>query len=88
VSRRELRYVEIIPEDGNDGNDGHDKEVATVSMWTRRMATPAGWEWDKYSMRFKELWDDDTYKDTGLPRKVPVLSAVCASNPRSESTCP
>jgi len=45
------------------------------------MATPAGWEWDKYSMRFKELWDDDTYKDTGLPRKVPVLSAVCPSNP-------
>ena len=52
------------------------------------MATPAGWEWDKYSMRFKELWDDDTDKDTGLPRKVPVLSAVCASSPRSESTCP
>ncbi|PUZ61110.1 hypothetical protein GQ55_4G247100 [Panicum hallii var. hallii] len=79
VSRRELRYVEIIPE---DGGDGHDKEAAKVSMWTRRMATPAGWEWDKkYSMRFKELWDDDTYKDTGLPRKVPVLSAVCPSNP-------
>ena len=48
MSRGELQYVEIIPEDGGDGQD---KEAATVSMWTRRMATPAGWEWDKkYSM--------------------------------------
>ncbi|KAK8455384.1 hypothetical protein SEVIR_4G180601v4 [Setaria viridis] len=80
VSRRELRYVEIIPE---GGGDCHDKEAATVSMWTRRIAdTPAGWEWNKkYAVSFEEIWNDDTYEDTGLPRKVPVLSVVCPSNP-------
>ncbi|KAF8779179.1 hypothetical protein HU200_002855 [Digitaria exilis] len=78
VSRRELRYVEIVAEDG-----AGDKEAATVSMWTRLMANPgAGWEWEKkYAMSFEKLWNDNTYMYTGLPRKVPVLSAVCPSNP-------
>ncbi|CAL5052605.1 unnamed protein product [Urochloa decumbens] len=85
VSHRELRYVEIILED-RGGGGGSDKEAAaaTVSMWTRRRiaADPAGWEWQKnYAVSFEKIWNDGTYKDTGLPRKVPVLSAVCPSNP-------
>ncbi|CAN6214162.1 unnamed protein product [Urochloa humidicola] len=78
VSHRELRYVEIIPE-----VVGGKEAEATVSMWTRRIAaTPAGWEWQKnYVVSFEEIWNDDTYEDTRLPRKVPVLSAVCPSNP-------
>jgi hypothetical protein len=78
VSRRELRYVEIIPEDS--GGCG-DKEAATVSMWTR-IANPAGCDWEKkYAKSFEDIWNDDTYKETRLPRKVPVLCAVCPSNP-------
>ncbi|KAJ1259124.1 hypothetical protein BS78_10G129500 [Paspalum vaginatum] len=72
VSRGDLRYVEIIPE--CSGGD-------TVSMWTRT-ETPAGWAWDKkYAMSFEEIWNDHSYKQTRLPRKVPVLTAVCPSNP-------
>ncbi|CAN6201706.1 unnamed protein product [Urochloa humidicola] len=85
VSHRELRYVEIIPEaaGGRGGGDGDKEAAATVSMWTRRIAAaPAGWEWEKnYAVSFEEIWNDDSYEDTGLPRKVPVLSAVCPSNP-------
>ena len=33
-------------------------------------------------MNFENVWDDDSYKETGLPRDVPVLAAVCPSNPR------
>ncbi|CAD6336830.1 unnamed protein product [Miscanthus lutarioriparius] len=78
VSRRVLRYVEIIPE---DSGGCHNKEAATVSMWTR-IATPAGWDWEKkYAKSFEDIWDDDTYKETRLPRNVPGLCAVCPSNP-------
>jgi hypothetical protein len=30
---------------------------------------------------FEEIWDDGSYKETGLPRYVPMLSVVCPSNP-------
>jgi hypothetical protein len=30
---------------------------------------------------FEEIWDDDSYKETGLPRDVPLLVVVCPSDP-------
>lgn len=70
-----LRYVEIIivPE-------------AAVAMWT---AVPVAdddgqvtimWEMD-YQVSFAAIWNDDSYAATGLPRRLPVLTAVSPSNP-------
>ncbi|PUZ61107.1 hypothetical protein GQ55_4G246800 [Panicum hallii var. hallii] len=71
VSRNKVRYVEIITAGG----------AATLCMWTRLIG-PDGWTWYvKYAMNFENVWDDDSYKETGLPRDVPVLAAVCPSNP-------
>nr|CAB3461048.1 unnamed protein product [Digitaria exilis] len=73
TSRNKLRYVEI------------NGEAATVSMWTRRRSRiPGAWQWDwnrRYTVAFEEIWDDKTYKDTGLPRIVPMLAIVCPSDP-------
>jgi hypothetical protein len=71
VSRNKVRYVEIITAGG----------AATLCMWTRLIG-PDGWNWYvKYAMNFENVWDDDSYKETGLPRDVPVLAAVCPSGP-------
>ncbi|CAL5047489.1 unnamed protein product [Urochloa decumbens] len=72
-----LRYVEIIAND--DGGGG----AARVAMWTRsRNPDGNGWRWDEdYSVSFEEIWDDDSYKRTGLPRNVPLLVVVCPSDP-------
>ncbi|XP_039841675.1 uncharacterized protein LOC120701952 [Panicum virgatum] len=74
ASGNRLRYVEIIVAEG---------EAARVSLWTRsRTPDGAGWQWDaNYSVGFPEIWDDDSYKETGLPRDVPSLVVVCPSDP-------
>jgi len=70
-----LRYVEIIIPEG---------EAATVSMWSWIPAADGNDEtiaWEmKYAMSFAEIWEDDSYKATRLPRKVPVLVLVCPSD--------
>nr|CAB3467901.1 unnamed protein product [Digitaria exilis] len=74
VSRGKLRYVEIVVTGGGGS-------AATVCMWTR-MIGPDGWNWYvKYVMSFERIWDDHSYRETGLPRDVPVLAVVCPSNP-------
>ncbi|XP_034591710.1 uncharacterized protein [Setaria viridis] len=71
VSRNKLRYAEIVTDGGG----------ARLCMWTRRIG-PDGWTWYvKNAMNFEILWDDDSYVRTGLPRSVPVLAAVCPSDP-------
>jgi len=74
VSQDCLRYVAITP----------DADAATVSMWSRipsdliYNSTAAGWMWEKeFTVSFAEIWEHDSYTATGLPRKVPVLVAVC-----------
>ncbi|KAK3129061.1 hypothetical protein QOZ80_6BG0470950 [Eleusine coracana subsp. coracana] len=75
-----LRYVEILI------NEEEGDEEAMVAMWT---ATPVldddgepGLAWEMaYSVRFAEIWNDDSYVRTGLPRRVPVITAVCPWNP-------
>ncbi|XP_062227603.1 uncharacterized protein LOC133925876 [Phragmites australis] len=78
-----LRYVEIIIPEGSVHDQG---EAATVYMWTRISAPDGGDEtigWDiEYEMSFAEIWNDDSYRRTELPQKVPVLAVVCPSNPR------
>ena len=33
--------------------------------------------WDvEHLVTFEEIWNDDTYEETGLPREVPMLAAV------------
>ena len=71
-----LRYVEIIPEG----------EAATVSMWSWIPVVDDGNDdetiaWDmEYAMSFAEIWEHDSYKATGLPRKVPVLVSPSDAN--------
>ncbi|TVU11447.1 hypothetical protein EJB05_45033, partial [Eragrostis curvula] len=65
-----LRYVEII----SDGDAS-----ATVCLWTG-IPVPND-DGRGILVGFEEIWDDDTYKATGLPHKVPVLTAVCPTNP-------
>jgi len=83
VSQGRLRYVEVIvPEVGGDDDDsGDDNEAARVRMWTMTFG-PAGWMWEaNYSVGFPEIWDDASYRVTGLPRNVPSVAAVCPLDP-------
>jgi hypothetical protein len=71
VSRQKVRYAEIVTGGGGP----------RLCMWTR-MIGQDGWDWYvKNVMAFENLWDDDSYVQTGLPRSVPVLAAVCPSDP-------
>ena len=70
MSRGGLRYVEIIAEDGDNG------EAARVFMSTLE---PTGWE-VLYEERFEEIWNDNSYKKTWLPKEAGLV-IVCRSNP-------
>ncbi|OEL14866.1 hypothetical protein BAE44_0024115 [Dichanthelium oligosanthes] len=71
ASRNKLRYVEIITEG----------EAARVTMWSRSRVEK-GWQWEqRYTRSFEKIWDDNSYKETRLPRNVPVLAVVCPSDP-------
>ncbi|KAM3348448.1 hypothetical protein ACQJBY_021994 [Aegilops geniculata] len=51
-----------------------------VSVWT--LADPDTTEWKlEYEATFAEIWDDASYKATGLPRKIPVLALIHPTNP-------
>ncbi|KAG2611112.1 hypothetical protein PVAP13_4KG140400 [Panicum virgatum] len=83
VSQGRLRYVEVIvPEIGGDDDDsGDDTEAARVCMWTMAFG-PAGWRWEaNFSVGFPEIWDDASYRDTGLQRNVPIVATVCPTDP-------
>nr|CAB3467902.1 unnamed protein product [Digitaria exilis] len=76
ASRNKLRYVEIITEEGQAA-------ASRVCMWSRsRSPDGDGWQWDaRYAVSFEDIWDDDSYMATGLPRNVPVLVVVSPSDP-------
>lgn len=63
VSENVLRYVQIIRK--------HD-QAATVHMWYRN---PERWI-TNYNESFDDIWDDESYIQTGLPRKSPGLVGV------------
>jgi hypothetical protein len=77
ASRNKLRYVEIMAQG---------ETAATVSMWR---AVPVHdddghynivWEM-AYEMSFEEIWNDFSYMARKMPRRVPVITAVCPTNP-------
>ncbi|CAN6214164.1 unnamed protein product [Urochloa humidicola] len=76
-SRCMLRYVEIITDDADGG------VAPRVSMWTRnRNPDGNGWRWDaEYAVSLEEIWDDESYKKTGLTRSVPSLAVVSLWDP-------
>ncbi|CAN6221528.1 unnamed protein product [Urochloa humidicola] len=76
-SEGQLLFVEIITDDP----DG-DAEAARVCVWTRTAGdgnVTIGWAVE-HKVGFEEIWNHDSYIETGLPRKVPVLVAVSPSN--------
>ncbi|KAF8726847.1 hypothetical protein HU200_019327 [Digitaria exilis] len=73
ASQNKLIYAEIIPTATG--------EAAKLSMWSRSRVQ-GRWLWDKmYTMSFDEIWGDESYKRTELPRNVPALAVVSPSNP-------
>ncbi|KAF8716436.1 hypothetical protein HU200_026315 [Digitaria exilis] len=73
ASQNKLLYAEIIP--------AATGEAAELSMWSRSRVQ-GRWLWEKmYTMSFDEIWGDESYKRTELPRNVPALAVVSPSNP-------
>jgi hypothetical protein len=71
-SQGELLFVEIVHDPDGDA------EKAKVYMWTRTFGgnnVAIGWDVE-HQVTFEEIWNDDTYIETGLPRKLPVIAAV------------
>ncbi|KAJ1265004.1 hypothetical protein BS78_08G044400 [Paspalum vaginatum] len=66
-----LRYVEIIAPEG---------ELATVTMWSWFNGDLGGGWILSYEVSFESIWNDGSYKETGLPRIVPVLAVVSPSD--------
>ncbi|XP_062197377.1 uncharacterized protein LOC133900298 [Phragmites australis] len=67
-SAGKLRYVQI----------DRDAPSTVVSMWT--LVDNAVWELD-HRVPFAEIWDDHSYKDTGLEEATPVLALLHPRNP-------
>ncbi|CAL5052603.1 unnamed protein product [Urochloa decumbens] len=76
VAGGKLRYVEIIDGGGGGG-------APMVAMWTwSRLPDGNGWQWEaEYAVNVEEIWDDDSYKTTGLTRSVPLLVVVSLADP-------
>ncbi|XP_025822452.1 uncharacterized protein LOC112898322 [Panicum hallii] len=51
-----------------------------VTVWT--LPDPYATEWTlEHEATFADIWADDTYEATGLPKKVPVLALIHPYNP-------
>uniref|UniRef100_A0ACD5VD54 Uncharacterized protein n=1 Tax=Avena sativa TaxID=4498 RepID=A0ACD5VD54_AVESA len=73
VSGGKLRFVDMYRNCNASG-------AAQISVWT--LAGPDSTEWTlEYEATFGEICDDDSYKATGLPRKVPVLALIHPTYP-------
>ncbi|CAD6246142.1 unnamed protein product [Miscanthus lutarioriparius] len=71
VSAGSLRFVDTYRRGG-----APDK----VTVWTLR--DPDAPEWTlEHQATFADVWADDTYKATGLPKTAPVLALIHPSNP-------
>ncbi|CAL5005494.1 unnamed protein product [Urochloa decumbens] len=51
-----------------------------VTVWTLPDADATKWTLE-HEATFADLWADDSYKATGLPKKVPVLALIHPHNP-------
>ncbi|CAN6363210.1 unnamed protein product [Urochloa humidicola] len=72
ASQGKLRYTEIITQLNDLG-----VESATIVMWTLNEVS-----WEKaYEERLEEIWDDNSYRNTWLPKEVPEIVLVCPIKP-------
>ncbi|PUZ52060.1 hypothetical protein GQ55_6G240200 [Panicum hallii var. hallii] len=71
VSAGSLRFVDTYRRGGAPNK---------VTVWT--LPNPDATEWTlEHEATFVDIWADDTYKATGLPKKVPVLALIHPYNP-------
>ncbi|CAO2184134.1 unnamed protein product [Urochloa humidicola] len=71
VSSGKLRFVDTYRRGG---------DPVKVTVWTLPDADATEWTLE-YEATFANIWADDTYKATGLPKKVPVLALIHPHNP-------
>jgi hypothetical protein len=73
VSGGKLRFIDMYQSSSTRG-------PAKISVWT--LADPDSTEWTlECEATFEEIWDDSSYKATGLPMKIPVLALIHPTNP-------
>jgi hypothetical protein len=71
VSAGSLRFVDTYRRGGAPNK---------VTVWTLR--DPDATEWTlEHQATFADVWADDTYKATGLPKTAPVLALIHPHNP-------
>ncbi|CAO2202386.1 unnamed protein product [Urochloa humidicola] len=67
VSAGKLRFVDTFRRGGASNNK--------VTVWTLPDADATKWTLE-HEATFADIWADDSYKATGLPKKVPVLALI------------
>lgn len=74
LSAGNLRFVEMTGS----------ARVPKVTVWTlvdpQAKEEARRWKLD-YSVNLKDIWDDESYKETGLPTKRPVLAGIHPADP-------
>lgn len=56
------------------------RKAPRIVMWT--LADSDAGEWKvEHRVNFADIWADESYKETGLPKKAPVLALVHPNNP-------
>jgi hypothetical protein len=71
VSAGKLRFVDTYRRGG---------DPTKVTVWTLPDADAKEWKLE-HEATFADIWADDTYKATGLPKKAPVLAVIHPHNP-------
>ncbi|CAL5001415.1 unnamed protein product [Urochloa decumbens] len=72
VSAGKLRFVDTYRRGGG--------APTKVTVWTLPNADATEWKVE-HEASFADIWADDSYKATGLPKKVPVLALIHPHNP-------
>ncbi|CAM0880938.1 unnamed protein product [Alopecurus aequalis] len=74
VSGGKLRFVDTYMGKRARGNG-----APTITVWT---LDPDSMEWTlEHEARFTEIWADQSYKATRLPREIPTLALIHPKNP-------
>ncbi|KAM0821235.1 hypothetical protein ACQ4PT_009455 [Festuca glaucescens] len=75
VSGGKLRFVDMYM-----GKRARGDGALTISVWT--LADADSMEWTlEHEARFTEIWADESYKATRLPKKIPTLALIHPKNP-------
>lgn len=74
VSGGKLRFVDMYMM--NPGIDSHEK----VTVWSLADPDSAKWTLEREAS-FSDIWADETYEVTGLPKRTPGLAFIHPENP-------